>query len=173
MILFSKGCCLDLKITELSDLLSVLDSRLEQLLTQIEYNSDAEGLGIFDRAEYFVGVGFVAMQQYISDTMYKSKINKRDALNLGSLTSLDVTHISVINSAANWWKHESEWDWYSASGISNKTYLSISNLVDPINYPLCNVLAFLTTDQPFRLSSAIPLLEQWREQFSFLSQEHT
>ncbi|ENQ8055449.1 hypothetical protein ACEQ2M_002854 [Vibrio parahaemolyticus] len=130
MLLFSKGDCLDLKIAELSDLLALLDSRLEQLMEQAESSIDADSLGIFDRAEYFIGVGFVAMQQYISDTMYKSE-------------------------------------------VSNKTYLSISNVVDPENYPLSNVLAFLIGERKFCLSSAIPLLEQWRDQFSSLSQEHT
>ena len=101
--------------------------------------------------------------------MYKSEVSKRDALNLGTVTLLGSTHISVINSAANWWKHESEWSWYSESGISNKTYLSISNVVDPENYPLSNVLAFLIGERKFCLSSAIPLLEQWRDQFSALS----
>ncbi|KAB0317224.1 hypothetical protein F6W79_19770 [Vibrio diabolicus] len=163
MLLFSKGDCFDLKIAELSDLLALLDSRLEQLMEQAESSIDADSLGIFDRAEYFIGVGFVAMQQYISDTMYKSEVSKRDALNLGTVTLLGSTHISVINSAANWWKHESEWNWYSESGISNKTYLSISNVVDPENYPLSNVLAFLIGERKFCLSSAIPLLEQWRE----------
>ncbi len=173
MLLFSKGDCFDLKITELSDLLALLDSKLEQLMEQVESSLDADSLGIFDRAEYFIGVGFVAMQQYISDTMYKSEFSRREALNLGAVTSLGSTHISVINSAANWWKHESEWDWYSESGISNKTYLSISNVVDPENYPLSNVLAFLIGERKFCLSSLIPLLEQWRDQFSLLSQAHT
>lgn len=171
MLLFFKSDAIDLKISELSDLLALLDSRLEQLSKQTETSGDADGFGIFERAEYFIGVGFVAMQQYIIDTMYKSSISKRDALNLGSVTALGSTHISIINSAANWWKHESEWDWYSESGISNKTYLSISNIADPINYPLSNVLAFLIEDKSFCLSSVIPLLEQWRDQFVSLYQE--
>ncbi|HIF9434114.1 TPA: hypothetical protein ACX6R6_002243 [Photobacterium damselae] len=103
MLLLSKGDCLDLKVAELSDLLALLDSRLEQLMEQAESSLDADSLGIFDRAEYFIGVGFVAMQQYISDTMYKNEVSKRNALNLGTVTSLGSTHISVINSAANWW----------------------------------------------------------------------
>uniref|UniRef100_UPI002FCA2867 hypothetical protein n=1 Tax=Vibrio metschnikovii TaxID=28172 RepID=UPI002FCA2867 len=163
----------DLKITELSDLLALLDSKLEQLMEQVESSLDADSLGIFDRAEYFIGVGFVAIQQYISDTMYKSEFSRRDAFTHRAVTSLGSTHISVINSAANWWKHESEWDWYSESGISNKTYLSLSNVVDPENYPLSNVLAFLIGERKFCLSSVIPLLEQWRDQFSLLSQAHT
>ncbi|HFG2246143.1 TPA: hypothetical protein ACGF9S_003634, partial [Vibrio cholerae] len=88
MLLFSKGDCFDLKIADLSDLLALLDSRLEQLMEQAESSIDADSLGIFDRAEYFIGVGFVAMQQYISDTMYRSEVSKRDALNLGAVTLL-------------------------------------------------------------------------------------
>lgn len=170
MLLLSKSDCVDLKIAELSDLLALLDSRLEQLQEQTESAIDGDSLGIFDRAEYFIGVGFVAMQQYISDTMYKSEISKRDALNLGTVTSLGSTHISLINSAANWWKHESEWDWYSESGIKNQTYLSISNVVNAENYPLSNLLYFLIGERKFCLSSIIPLLIHWRDQFSTLSQ---
>ncbi|RYU63764.1 hypothetical protein ERW51_18245 [Aliivibrio finisterrensis] len=173
MLLFSKGESIDLKIAELSDLLMLLDSRLDQLMAQAKTSLDADSCGIFDRSEYFIGVGFVAMQQYIADTMYKSKIKKNEALNLGTLTSLGSTHISVINSAANWWKHESEWDWYSESGISNKTYLTVCNIVDPINYPLSNILAFLVAEKRFCLSSIIPILEEWRDHFVATTQKHT
>ncbi|MBB1364490.1 hypothetical protein H5125_20300 [Shewanella sp. SR44-4] len=173
MLLLSKDEIIDLKIDELSDLLILLDSKLEYLIDQANAQLDADSSGIFDRAEYFIGVGFVAMQQYIADTMQYSTVRKSEALNLGSVTSQGVTHISVINSAANWWKHESEWEWYGESGIGNKTYFSICNIVDPINYPLSNVLAFLVAEKTFCLSSAIPILEQWRDHLVIYTQEHT
>lgn len=47
MLLFSKGDCFDLKIAELRDLLALLDSRLEQLMEQVESSIDADSLGIF------------------------------------------------------------------------------------------------------------------------------
>ncbi|MGT0150160.1 hypothetical protein ACT691_14185 [Vibrio metschnikovii] len=142
MLLFSRGDCLDLKITELSDLLALLDSKLEQLMEQVESSLDADSLGIFDRAEYFIGVGFVAIQQYISDTMYKSEFSRRDALNLGAVTSLDLLisqSLILLQIGGNMSQ--------SGTGIVKvelaiKPILVFSNVVDPENYPLSNVLAF-------------------------------
>lgn len=43
--------------------------------------------------------------------MYWLNNEQSTTLNLGSLTALEATYISIINSTANCWKHESEWEW--------------------------------------------------------------
>lgn len=98
-----------IELHRLCELSEVLDSKIYEIVECISKSVDPESDGLLDQAEYFIGVGFVAIQQYLNDSLIGININKKKALSLGTIHSSGATSVSVINAAANWWKHEAEW----------------------------------------------------------------
>ncbi len=90
MYIFQKGQVCDLKTRELTELLEMLDQKLSSLILESNKSEDPDALGLYDRAEYFIGIGFVAMQQYIADTMFNSKVSKK------MLLTLVINHLKVF-----------------------------------------------------------------------------
>jgi hypothetical protein len=60
--------------------------------------------------EYFICLGFVACQKYLSATYVPVKIRKREALKLGTVFGEGVFIIKIIDATVNYWKHSDEWD---------------------------------------------------------------
>src|ERR1017187_2358902 len=95
----------DSELAILCELLGMLDKKIYEIQLLMSISSDPESDGLCDRGEYFIGVGFAAIQQYLVNTLLFTDINKNDAYKLGPAFSIDITYIDLINSAANWWKH--------------------------------------------------------------------
>ncbi|OCH13422.1 hypothetical protein [Aliivibrio sp. 1S128] len=165
MYIFQKGQVCDLKTRELTELLEMLDQKLSSLILESNKSEDSDALGLYDRAEYFIGIGFVAMQQYIADTMFNSKVSKKNALNLGNKSPKGIPYIAIINFAANWWKHEAEWDWFGEGEIDQQTFKDVLNVSGSVEYPLSNILSHLCSENELSLSLVIPKLESWRDEF--------
>lgn len=148
----------------LSELLFLLDKKITEIIELMATSSDPESDGLTDRGEYFIGVGFTAIQQYLTDTLTLTGISKAKAFDLGPTYSNNLTYVAVINAAANWWKHSSEW---FPSGSDRKDALSteqiISAVTDSESYQLSSVLAELLTPSEITLSALLPRLEAWRE----------
>jgi hypothetical protein len=153
----------DGELNMLSELLFLLDQKIIEITTLIKSSSDPESDGLTDRCEYFVGVGFSAIQQYLTDTLTFTGVNKAVALNLGPVYSENITFVSVLNSVANFWKHSPEW--LSSENFRKdvlRTQEIISTVTESNDYPLSNVLAELLGSSNITLSALLPKLVIWR-----------
>ena len=99
----------DRELQLLAELLNNLDEKVVEVSNLISKSVDPESDGLTDRGEYFIGVGFSVIQQYLTDTLTLTRVSKRRALDIGPRYSEEFTFISVVNAAANWWKHSTEW----------------------------------------------------------------
>src|SRR5690606_40473422 len=108
MYLKVKGEYADREHQLLSELLNILDGKVVEINNLISKSLDPESDGLTDRGEYFIGVGFSVIQQYLTDTLTLTGVSKRSALNVGPRYSEDFTFVAVVNAAANWWKHSAE-----------------------------------------------------------------
>jgi len=100
--------------TLLSDLRHY-DTRLQKHREFIEkYEWAAET--VFDDYEHVVGMACVACQHYIGMRCAESGVCKRSALDLPPKHKTGIPIVSIINAAANYWKHHSEWPKEDESG---------------------------------------------------------
>jgi hypothetical protein len=154
----------DGELWRLRELLDLLDVKISEINELIKASPDPDSEGLCDRGEYFIGVGFVAIQQYLVETIMFSGLSKTEAYKLGPLHSFGGTSISLINSCANWWKHEPEW--FSAGEIPNngkKTFEKVSSVTESPSYQLSNVLASFCGDNIVSFKYVISELEKWRK----------
>jgi len=63
----------DAELFYLHDFCGMLDSKLTTLNDRILVSRDPESDGLFDYAEYFIGLGFCAMQRYLIDCVVVKK----------------------------------------------------------------------------------------------------
>lgn len=154
----------------LTEILDVIDSRIEKIMNEIQTSADPDSNGLFDEGEYFIGVGFSLIQQYMSSTYPSLGINKDDALQLGAKITDQLSYIKAINAGANYWKHQSEWglvnlitrDISKLSGNAKSTINTVELLTPWAEYTCSNLLAELTREDSFTLSSLLPYVKQWR-----------
>lgn len=155
----------DGELWKLRELLDILDAKIAEINELIEASSDPDSDGLCDRGEYFIGVGFVAIQQYMVETIMFTGLGKSEAYKLGPIHSSGRTSVGLINSCANWWKHEPEW-WDAGKIPKNGvfTFSEVSSVTDSPWYQLSNVLASFSSDNAISFEHVIPILEEWREQ---------
>lgn len=153
----------DGELGSLCELLELLDLKLSDVHNNISDSIDPDSEGLLDKGEYFIGVGFVAMQQYMIETLLFTGVDKGKAYSLGPVHSSNMPYASLINAAANWWKHEAEW--WNAGEIAenNRTYSKISLVADSNEYQLSNVLASICSSSGFSLMGVVPILIEWRK----------
>lgn len=153
----------DVELQLLSELLSLLDNKIIEINKLISSANDPESDGLLDRCEYFFGVGIVAIQQYLMDTLTLTGIEKQQALSLGPAYSEQLTFVAVLNAAANWWKHSAEWNPDSSPRKDAlRTQQIIADVANSNNYELSNVLAGLLHTSEVTLCSLLPNLVLWR-----------
>jgi hypothetical protein len=160
----------DGELTKLCELLELLDQKLYVIHTLISQSRDPDSDGLCDKGEYFIGVGFAAIQQYLVDTLFYTGLNKRDAFKLGPVHSGDLTFIDLFNSAANWWKHEAEWYKYYNNKVIlpkdvEKTFDDVKAATgNPENddYAISCVLASICGSSNPSLAAVVPYLIKWR-----------
>ncbi len=179
---FDDGFC-DFDLDLLRVILTLLDSPLDDLQRRIKLCHDPVSSGLCDQAEYLVGTGFIVCQRYLSSTYGCNGVAKEHALSIGPYHKGGKTLASLLNAAANYWKHESEWpiatfeeaagektmvavsmhDTNALTDHARKTILAIETATSWSNYTCANLL-FELTGPDFRLTSLIPILEDWRQQ---------
>ncbi|MDO8696251.1 MAG: hypothetical protein Q7J74_03980 [Pseudomonas sp.] len=147
----------------LSNLLIRLDEELIEVNRLIFSTVDPESYGLTERGEYLIGVGFSAMQQYITETLTFTGINKNRALDIGPRHTKEITFIAIVNAAANWWKHSAEWvNQLEQSKLSERTQKIVMAVTNTREYQLSNVLAELLGTSEIILSALLPNLVLWR-----------
>lgn len=155
----------DLELSYLVELLGCVDKVLSDVHLKIRGSVDPESEGLCDKGEYFIGVGFSAMQRYLVDVLQDKRIDKGIALQLGPKTKEGIPVALLIHSAGNYWKHSPEWHiWLEELDV--RTQKTINRLLahdEPSWYPLSKVLASLCGELKLSLLHCIPSLEQWRQ----------
>jgi hypothetical protein len=153
----------DAELGVLCELLELLDGKIRNINLQIKQHKDPGIDGLGDKGEYFIGVGFVAMQQYLVETILFTGLEKSQAYKLAPIHSSKVSYANLINSCANWWKHEPEW-WNNLEVPPNgeRSFSHVTNITSSPSYQLSNVLASLCEANEFCLMSVIPHLIEWR-----------
>lgn len=155
---------LDYDFETLREIALVLDARLDSLERDIARYDDADAFG--DTAEGLCGIGFVACQQYMASTASWLRIEKTKALHCGPVHKCGDTVASLVNHAANYWKHGDEW----ALGKSEKQMAKTQDGLEAIladvegGYPLTVILARLVgPSKTWRFRELLPLLTDWRD----------
>lgn len=147
----------------LSELLAILDSKLAEISSLIVASVDPESDGLTDRGEYFVGVGFSAIQQYLTDTLTLTGISKSRAFDIGPIHSDGLPFVAVVNAAANWWKHSAEWvEQPTRNRLTLRTKEIVTTVSGTEDYPLSNVLTNLQNSTDITLGALLPSLVLWR-----------
>ncbi len=167
---FEDGCH-DFELTFLQDLFCVLDSRLDNVHSQIDVCSDPDQMGFFDDAEYMVGTGLVACQRYLASTYGPLGISKQAAIEVGPCHSQGTPVARIINAAANFWKHHDEWGLHAVvhrnrdllSPVQRGTIEILETVTPWDDYTCCNLLFELTSPNEPRFRHLVPQLEAWRD----------
>jgi hypothetical protein len=152
-----------LSFSQFKELIVILDEQLTEIENEIYKSKDPDSDGLLDRAEYFVGVGFVAAQQVLVEATTFYRLDRDKAYKLGIRHKSGISYIRAINSAANYWKHEAEWwrDLEKLNNSSSKTRNDVGTIADTSYYQLSNLLFALSNDEEIRLKNLIPIIEEW------------
>lgn len=143
-----------------------LDGRLDALEQAIQRCPDPDAFGLSDSAEAVCGLGFAACQQYRTATASGMGVEKSKALPLGPVHASGDTVVSIVNCAANYWKHGDEWVLGKSEKQQRKTQDGLEALLVDFEdgYPLPVILAWLVApSEPWRLRFLLPLLAEWRD----------
>lgn len=147
----------------------MFDSKLTTLNNRILVSRAPESDGLFDYAEYFIGLGFCAMQRYLIDCLDSKVIKKRAGLELGQQTRSGRSYVQLINSLANWWKHSAEWQHFAYEHKEIKRSKNEQRTIDDVleisDYPyvFSTALVQLSPEGRLVLSDLIPFLVKWRD----------
>jgi hypothetical protein len=149
---------------------ALVDASLARLDEDAKSSQDPDSFGIFDALEYITGFGFVACQTYAVAVVSRSRLKgkKSEALAFGPKHRTGRSVAQVMNAAANYWKHSSEWSLGAPTRQAKQTVDVISSLgVDPDgSYPMANVLHEILAPQAARFANLMPLLTEWRDALS-------
>ncbi len=165
MLLFKGGTVLiDFGMDFLSESLAIMDSRLKEIEVEADRSEDPDAFGYWDRQEYFTGFGFVTCQTYL--TSVRGQLGKRakEAYVIGPSHANGKTVVSLIDAAANYWKHPSEWKLEENSIYQKRTVEILDSVVDvgATSSPTAFVLYELSSKRG-RFSAILPFLIQWRD----------
>lgn len=155
----------DPELSYLEELLGCVDKVLSDVHSRIKDSIDPESEGLCDKGEYFIGVGFCAMQRYLVDVLQDKRIDKGAALLIGPKTKEDLPIAVLIHSAGNYWKHSPEWHIWMEK-LDERSQKTIDRLLTHDRsawYPLSEVLASLCDGGGLSLLSCIPFLKKWRQ----------
>ncbi len=158
------GEIFDYDLEFLQELTALIDTNLGQLEARASSLPNPDAFGIYDSAEYIVGVGFVACQGYLTATYGPLQIRKDEALKMGPCHPGGQTVAAVINHAANFWKHHEEWALNPNSAAERRTLAALATVaeIDDTDNPLLSTLVSLVTPLPRRFQALLPQLEAWR-----------
>lgn len=160
--------------------LELLDVEILEVNSLIALSRDPDTDGLFDRGEYFIGSGFVAIQRYLSSVcsqhVYETKGKITNALMLGPLLPNGTYCAEAIHVVANYWKHNEEWwpnvlDGNSLKGISEKTLSELEKFSEwsmstyTCSVALHDLITVKSARAEFCLCSLLPLVAEWEEAF--------
>lgn len=154
---------LDLELPLLDEVVGLLDRQLDRIQEEAHRVADPDAFGMFDRLEHVTGLGFAACQNYIASWAGRSGVSKQAALQIGPSHRTGQPFVSLINAAANYWKHSPEWNGADAAPAQRTSALLASLGVRSSEYALTNCLHELVQHLPARFGTLVPLLAQWRD----------
>jgi hypothetical protein len=150
----------------LEQLLAVIDQEIDKLEGAYSGHPDPDGAGLFDRTNDVCGLGFVACQQYLNVTYPKlgfSKTDRSTAIQGGPQYSEHVSYAQAIDAAANFWKHQGEWD---GAGTRERNTRAVLDRIYPTSdsYVMANVLhRLLGEPETPRFAGFAARLREWRD----------
>jgi hypothetical protein len=154
----------DASMSYLEELLNSVDIKLLNITNQIKSTGFGDAEHLCERGEYFIGVGFCAMQRYLFDVLTDVKIEPALARQLGPVSSNNVAIAKLIHSAANYWKHSPEWHiWLDE--LNNNSQKTVDELLhgrETADYPLSELLADICKEESLLLANCLPYLVDWR-----------
>lgn len=166
MLLKTSSGLIDYDLDLLADVIHVIDEQLEKIVHRSSSVVDPDAMGYFDRAEHIIGLGFVACQAYMSSTYGFLRVPKQVALTRGPRHSCGRTLANLVNHAANYWKHNSEWPLEKSHRQKAKIIAAFEAIGFPVgtDYPLRGVLTELAAPHEASFAPIVATLETWRNE---------
>jgi hypothetical protein len=145
-----------------------LDASLQRLAV-----SQRDGLDMLEHAETLVGLGYVALQAYLSSALSDLKVvvgagcpgprrlrSERSAVIPGTVLSF----VQVIWAAANYFKHHDEWPSWAPDGKRKDTVemLAKVGISERSEFP-CSELLRLLRQGGWDLAPLADVVSEWRE----------
>lgn len=125
---------------------------------------DGDPVLIFhEESESLIGLGFVALQEFITSRLYNVKKNM--ALGFGPEITPGLTLSQIINDAANYFKHHEEWRFNQhPSRLAIEAHfkmlgIEIDNPQSP--FPLLNLLGTITNSERPSFTDLLPNIWEW------------
>lgn len=152
----------------LNDVAAFVDSKLDILDQRAKQSADPDTDGIYDRGEYLAGLGFVACQAYLTESISMSGRDRNTALRLGPQHECGHSIAILINAIANYWKHVPEWMPHPSQRA--RTMQRAQTTIDLIcslgvdidsSYVVVNALWKISRTREPRIRYVIPFLLQW------------
>ena len=148
----------------LNDAAVFVDSKLELLDERAKQSRDPDSDGIYDRAEYLAGLGLVACQAYITESISMSNLDRGLALSLGPQHGSGQSIAALVNAVANYWKHMPEWSApLSRRAQATADVVSVLGVDVDSSYVVVNALAEIVRPHQPRVRHVVPLLSLWRQ----------
>lgn len=166
MYVISNDGVIDYDMDLLVQVVTILDEQLNMISEKSVQIPDADALGLYDRGEHVAGLGFVACQAYMAATYGFIQFPKKVALQLGPRHRPSGRFVAdVINHAANFWKHHSEWPLHKDGAREQTIREAFNDLGFPVDtdYPLSGILTELATPEDARFQVLANKLKTWRD----------
>jgi hypothetical protein len=154
---------LDFELDFLRSFLALIDSRFVELEKIVKDRNPDDYILVFDDMEYLRGVGFVVCQRYITSICCWWQIDKVSALSAGPKLANGLTYSSVINVAANYWKHFDEWGENKNEGVRLSARQEIENLGITLSggHVISKIFEKVGASN---FSALLPILKEWRSE---------
>lgn len=154
----------DIEFIYLKELIELLDGSLSKITKQIEASGYRDVEHLFEEGEYFIGVGFCAMQRFIFEAVQDKHIDANEARELGPRSIEGIPVAKLVHAAANYWKHSPEWPIWQLelTKHSQRTVDVMLNGRESADYPLADLLTDLCKGKPLQLIHCAPYLDDWR-----------
>lgn len=160
MIVFFDDGEMDDGLHSLRRVLAALDAerlRIDQALTGV-----SEECHLHEEGDDLAGLGFVACQRYLTQVASQFGVGRKVALALGPRAASGETVASLVDAAANTWKHEAEWK----EVLDRRQEATADRLAAELpdggwDYKFLNALHGLCPDN--RFATVAGLLEEWRD----------
>ena len=163
---------IDYDLNMLREIALVIAKRLDDLDREILKYPDPDQFGFYDTAEGLCGIGFVACQQYFVATASWLRCTKSMAFSHGPVHPCGERVVSIINHAANYWKHGHKWVLGNSEHQEFRTQDGLELILSDVEdgYFLTVILARLVTPlNSYRLGHLLPKLAAWRDELCTIS----
>ena len=159
-----------------SQLINMIDERIDELYDLIKENSHIDDESIFESIEHIVGLGFVVLQQYMTVVYGNLQKEKEDVLpKEPEHKKSGNTFAKIVNASADYWKHNGEWPLDTTRNRKGKKkieaifkMISINGHPVSVNdyYPLVNILFELSHTENRRFSAVFKKILEWRDELN-------